>query len=264
MTTGDNWRRMLEVASRFHDYSVNNLLLILCQRPDATRVAGYRKWQELRRQVRRGERGIRILAPVLRWVEDEDDNGAPVRVRRVVAFKAVSVFDVSQTEGEPLPDVDRPHLLTGEAPAGLWDALAAQVAEQGFGLDRADCTPANGVTAWDARTVSVRPDVDDAQAVKTLAHELAHVRLHEPAIVPFDHHRGLREVEAESVAYIVCRRYGLVSDDYSLPYVAHWSGGDDAVVRTTAERVTACARAVIAAVEAHADRPPPVAAAAAA
>lgn len=166
MTTGEDWQRMLEVASRFHDYSLNNLLLILWQRPDATRVAGYRKWQELGRQVRRGERSIRIFAPVRRWVEDEDDDGAPIRVQRVVAFKAVSVFDVSQTDGEPLPDVDRPRLLSGEAPAGLWDALAAQVAEQGFGLDRADCTPANGVTRWDTRTVTVRPDVDDAQAVR--------------------------------------------------------------------------------------------------
>lgn len=254
---------MLEVASRFHAYSLNNLLLILWQRGDATRVAGYRKWREMGRQVRKGERGIRILAPVLRWVEDEDDNGAPVRVQRVVAFKAVSVFDVSQTEGAPLPDVDRPQLLTGEAPAGLWDALAEQVTERGFDLDRADCTPANGVTRWDTRTVTVRPDVDDAQAVKTLAHELAHVRLHEPAIVPFDHHRGLREVEAESVAYIVCRHFGLVTDDYSLPYVAHWSEGDGVVVRETAQRVTACARAVIAAVG-HTAATPPLAGAAAA
>src|SRR5687768_14644492 len=206
MTTGEDWRRMLEVASRFHDYSVNNMLLIVWQRPDASRVAGYRKWQELGRQVRRGERSIRILAPVVRCVDDDDDDGNTTRVRRVVAFKAVSVFDVSQTQGEPLPDLDRPRLLTGEAPAGLWDALAAQVAEQGFTLDRADCSPANGVTRWDTRSVTVRPDVDDAQAVKTLAHELAHVRLHEPTIVPFDHHRGLREVEAESVAYIVCHR----------------------------------------------------------
>jgi antirestriction protein ArdC len=263
MTTGEDWRRMLEVASRFHDYSVNNMLLILWQRPDATRVAGYRKWQELGRQVRKGERSIRILAPVVRWVEADDDHGTPTRVRRVVAFKAVSVFDVAQTEGEPLPDTDRPRLLTGEAPTGLWDALAAQVVDEGFTLYWADCTPANGVTVWDTRSVTVRPDVDDAQAVKTLAHELAHVRLHEPSIVPFDHHRGLREVEAESVAYIVCHRYGLVTEGYSLPYVAHWSGGDATVVRQTAERVTACARAVFAGVDGHVDgRPVPAQAAA--
>jgi hypothetical protein len=127
----------------------------------------------------------------------------------------------------------------------LWEALAAQVRDAGFALVRRDCSPANGVTMWASRTVVVRPDVDEAQAVKTLAHELAHVLLHDPSAAPSDHHHGRREVEAESVAYIVCRHHGLTTDDYSLPYVAHWSGGDGDIVRRTAERVTACARAVL-------------------
>jgi antirestriction protein ArdC len=257
LTTGENWQRMLKVASTFHRYSLNNLMLIVLQRPDATNVAGYRTWQTLGRQVRKGEKALRIFAPILRRsVEDNGDDGT-TDGRALVGFKAVAVFDVAQTEGDPLPDVEFPTLLAGEAPAGLWDALAAQVRARGFTLARADCPPANGTTDWRTRTVTVRPDVDDAQAVKTLAHELAHVVLHDPIDRPDDHHRGRREVEAESVAYIVCHHYGLPTDDYSLPYVAGWSGGDRVVVRDTAERVTGCARALLAAIDGQSETPEP-------
>ena len=251
LTTGEDWRRMLALASRFHRYSLNNVMLILLQRPDATQVAGYKTWLSLGRQVRKGERSIRIFAPVVRRVaEDEEDTTGASGDRSVVGFKAVPVFDVAQTDGDPLPEVERPTLLAGEAPEGLWHALAAQVADRGFTVVRRDCAPANGTTEWGSRVVTVRPDVDDAQAVKTLAHELAHVMLHEPSALPREHHRGRREVEAESVAYIVCRHYGLPTDDYSLPYVAGWSGGDRDLVRETAERVMGCARAVLRAAEA--------------
>lgn len=250
MTTGEDWRRMLEVASTFHRYSLNNLMLILLQRPDATQVAGYKTWQALGRQVRKGEKSIRIFAPVVRRLGEDDEDSVERSGDRVVGFKAVPVFDVAQTDGDPLPEVERPALLKGDAPRGLWEALAAQVADRGFTLVRRDCRPANGTTEWGGRIVTVRPDVDAAQAVKTLAHELAHVMLHEPAADSTEHHRGRREVEAESVAYIVCRRYGLPTDDYSLPYVAGWSGGDRDIVRDTAERVTRCARTVVGAVDA--------------
>lgn len=250
MTTSDDWRRLLKVASTFHRYSLNNIMLILLQRPDATQVAGYKTWQELGRQVGKGETALRIFAPIMRKQVTDDVTGDVTDdvtgERRLVGFKAVPVFDLSQTEGDPLPDIERPRLLDGEAPPGLWDALAAQVTDLGYDLTRADCTPANGMTEWATRTVTVRPDVDDAQAAKTLAHELAHVRLHEPSAQAADHHRGRREVEAESVAYIVCQHYGLATVDYSLPYVAGWSGGDRDIVRDTAHRVTDCARAVLA------------------
>lgn len=177
MTTSEDWRRMLEIASRFHRYSLNNVMLILLQCPDATQVAGYKAWQALGRQVRKGERCIRIFAPILRRVADDDgEDSASSGDRRVVGFKAVPVFDVGQTEGDPLPEIERPALLSGEAPDGLWHALAAQVAGRGFALVRGDCTPANGTTEWGSRTVTVRPDVDDAQAVKTLAHDLTRSR----------------------------------------------------------------------------------------
>lgn len=235
------WKEFLDLAARFHRYSANNVMLILAQAPQATRVAGYRRWQTLGRQVRKGQPGIAILAPCVqrsRPVDDQEEVERPEVVRILRGFRVAHVWDVSQTDGDPLPDVT-PVLLAGEAPVGLWDSLAAQVAEVGYKLLRGECGTANGRTDYLTRTVTVRDDVDDAQAAKTLVHELAHVWLHDPE--DGIHHRGIAEVEAESVAYIVCHAAGLVSDDYSLPYVAGWAGGDPAMVRTTAERVLGAA-----------------------
>ena len=99
---------------------------------------------------------------------------------RVAGFRVVHVFDIFQTSGEPLPERPMPQLLAGQAPDGLWQALAEQVTAHGFSLQRGDCGAANGLTDYTRRTVTVRPDIDDAAAVKTLSHELAHVLLHDP------------------------------------------------------------------------------------
>jgi len=247
LVSGEDWRRFLETVSRFHKYSANNLFLIMAQKPDATRVAGFNTWKRLGRYVRKGERGIRILAPCLYRYEDEQGE----EHRRLGGFRVVSVFDISQTSGAELPADIRPVLLEGEAPAGLWDALAAQVVGTGFELVRGDCGGANGCTHYGSRTVTVRDDVDDAQACKTLAHELGHVLLgHESQLLGGC--RGLLEVEAESVAYIVAQASGLDCSGYSLPYVARWAGGDLALVRKTAERVVSCASAILAAIEVRA------------
>ena len=121
---------------------------------------------------------------------------------------------------------------------------AAQVAAAGYVLERGDCGGANGRTRFDARTVRVRADVDDAQAVKTLCHELAHVELHNGTEYATGC-RGRAEIEAESVAYLVCHHAGLTTDNYSFAYVAHWSDGDLDTLRATAERVVAAARRII-------------------
>jgi antirestriction protein ArdC len=240
---------MLLTAARFHHYSPNNVMLIMLQRPDATRVAGYRTWQSLGRQVRRGEHGIAILAPCKYKVRLTDADGVDNGEEgwRLGGFTVEHVFDVSQTDGEPIADV-RPDLLKGHAPEGLWDGLAQQVKAAGFTLERGDCGGANGRTDYTVHTVRVRDDVDDAQAVKTLAHELGHVMLHEGSLFLC---RGVLEVEAESVAYIVSAACGLPTDGYSLPYVALWAGGDVKKVQDTATRVMTAARAVLAALEAN-------------
>jgi hypothetical protein len=256
LVSGDDWARMLAVAARFHHYSPANVLLILCQRPDATRVAGYRAWQAVGRQVRRGERGIAILAPCTYAVRaDDEPEPACDEPRRVLrGFKVAHVFDLAQTDGHPLPDL-RPALLDGDAPAGLWDALAAQVTAAGFALERGDCWPANGRTDHAARTVTVRNDVSAAQAAKTLAHELAHVLLHDGTEYTLGC-RGLVEVEAESVAYVVSTASGMPTDAYTLPYVAHWADGNINAIKATADRVISTAHAILSAMDPTEERSP--------
>lgn len=299
LTGGQDWQRWLAVAARLPNYSLNNVLLIAAQRPQATTVAGFGAWKALGRQVDKGQKGIAILAPLIRRTHpdtaagplrtedsrtdtatrggpptpgpettDSVNDGRAATGRTVSGFKVAYVFDVSQTSGRALPTQPAPALLAGQAPDGLWDALAAQVTERGFTLRRADCGPdVNGLTHYGQRTVTVRPDVDDAQAVKTLAHELAHVLLHDPAratvvaVPPLPAAAGLTsdgqcrgriEVEAESVAYLVAASHGLDTGSYTFAYVAGWASSIDAaaatspdtVVHQTATRVLAAARTI--------------------
>ena len=246
LVTGDDWQAMLDVAARFHTYSPNNIWLILAQRPDASRVAGYRTWRDLDRWVCKGEHGIGVLAPIAtrtKPIDTIDERDHPELVRVLRGFKVVHVFDIAQTDGTELPDVT-PTLLTGDAPIAAWDMLAVHITDAGFTLERGDCNGANSYTNHTTRTVRVRDDVDDSQAVKTLAHELGHVLLHETPDRTTDD-RARMEIEAESVAYLVCHELGIVSDDYSFAYLARWSNGDTNLIRATAERAITCARQIV-------------------
>ena len=242
LTHTERWRRMLDVAARFHHYSPNNVLLIAVQRPDATLVAGYRTWAQLGRQVQRGERGIGILAPVVARREPEPEADDALGARTLRGFRAAHVFDVAQTEGRPLHDV-RPRLLSGGSPTGLWDRLATQVYAAGYTLDRGPCGDANGYADHERRHVRVRDDVGGAQAAKTLAHELAHVLLHQPGGPPRE--RRLCEIEAESVAYVVAAAARMPTGEYSVPYVAGWAGGNTDLLRDTASRVLTTSRQIL-------------------
>lgn len=240
LVDSDSWKAWLSVQSRFHRYSWNNTLLIMIQCPEATQVAGYRTWQGLGRQVRKGEKSIGILAPM--FAKAKDKNGEDEK--RLIGFRAVSVFDYSQTDGDPLP-TSGVALLEGEAPEGLWDALAAQVEANGYALERGDCGGANGWTNGTTKTIRVRDDVSDAQAVKTLAHEVAHMMLHMDSDDAMTH-RGLAEVEAESVGYIVAGAHGMDTSGYSFGYISGWAGSAEAdAVRQTGERVQRTARKII-------------------
>jgi DNA primase len=142
----------------------------------------------------------------------------------IVGYRLAHVWDITQTSGQPLPEPPTPQLLHGQAPDGLWDALASQVTAAGFTLTRGSCGSANGLTDFRTNTVTLRADVDDAQAVKTLAHELGHVLLHNPASgEPLVECRAVAEVEAESVAYLLTAAHGLPSDAYTFPYVTTWA-----------------------------------------
>ncbi len=245
LISGEDWKAMLAVASRFYRYSARNIFLIQAQCSNATKVAGYARWASLGRHVRKGESGIAILAPCLYRASKTDDAGGDdaTEAKRVLrGFRIAYVWDVAQTDGEPLADV-RPQLLVGDDTAQLWAGLAAQVIAAGYSLGRGDCDGANGVTDFLARTVRVRADVDDLQAAKSLSHELAHCLLHDPSQGVIARPRA--EVEAESVAYVVCQAAGMATTSYSLPYLARWSGGDPALVTATADRVLATARTIL-------------------
>lgn len=246
LTESDAWTSWLRVAAKFHRYSFNNQMLILCQRPDATLVNSYKRWGEIGRQVRKGERSIGILAPSTYREKDETTGEEKTRVR---GFRVVSVFDIAQTDGDPVPEEPLPVLLEGEAPRGLWDALTTVAEARGYTVDRGDCRGANGYTDPAAHMIRVRDDVSDAQAVKTLAHECGHVILdHVSDLDAYQMHRGIAEVEAESVAWLVAQMHGLPTDDYTLPYVAGWAGGtaDEtaAKIRESGERVIKAARMI--------------------
>ena len=266
LTTGDGWKQMLRTAAALPTYSPHNVLLITAQRPQARAVAGFHTWKSLGRRVRKGEKGIAILAPVLRRHEPppggvaapaaqplSDAPSAPQMPGRPIGFRVVHVFDIGQTDGPDLPEPARPVLLDGQAPPGLIDGLISQVHTEGFALIRHDFDvphpgqdSPNGVTDYFTRTVTVRPDLTPAQTAKTLAHELGHVLLHAPDNRPIGLSREQAEVEAESVAYVVTAAHGLDSGGYSIPYVAGWSAGNTELVARTAERVLSTAKDILA------------------
>ena len=246
LTTTQEWTRWLDMQRRFHKYSLNNCLLIAMQCPEAKWVAGFGTWKSLGRSVRKGEKSIRILAPVTRTPEVLGDDGDLQRIRSVVNFKPVSVFDVSQTDGEelPAPPVAR---LDGDAPEAAWDQLAAIATTVAYSVALTPYLPGerNGDCTPQTKLIRVRETLSPAQRVKTLAHELAHALLHEDGGVD----RPVAELEAESVAFIVCgSAFGLDTSSYSLGYVATWAGGGrealDAL-RESAERIAAAARRIL-------------------
>lgn len=248
LRTSEEWLAAMITAARFHDYSFGNWLLMWAQAEPrgatVTRPAGYRTWQKLGRQVRKGERGYRILAPMIRRVSREDTKtDEPERI--VTGFRVVSVFDVSQTEGEPLADIG-PSLLTGQGDTDLAQAAVGLIEEQGYEYSLGPLHGPNGLTRPTAQQVVVEEKLEEAQRTKTTVHELAHVLMHssESEIAC----RGRIEVEAESVAYVVCGAAGFDTSAYSVAYVARWAETTSEPERTllaTAERIVNNARQIL-------------------
>jgi hypothetical protein len=280
LVSGEDWARALAFAARFRARSFANTVLIFTQHQEAhelglvpdpvpSHVAGYRQWQQLGRQVSKGQPGYQILAPVTgRFASATPQNaeswrrlgkgetpraGETVRTK-MVGVRPAYVWDASQTTGEPIPEPPAPRLLEGQAPVGLWEGLADQVAKAGFELrlvaDASEIFGANGLTDYASQVVSVRSDMDPAAQVKTLAHELGHVLLHGPDAGEARQHRGIGEVEAESVALMVGAAHGMDTSGYTVPYVSTWAArveGQDPVevVKTTGERVRKTALGIL-------------------
>jgi antirestriction protein ArdC len=249
LTTSEGWTEYLAFVARFRQYSFNNTMLILIQCPSATHVASYKKWVEMGRQVRKGEKSLGIFAPMMRKRTESDGTERSY----ISGFRIVPVFDISQTEGDPVPEPITPVLLDGEAPVGMYDALALLVAEKGFTLEVGPSAHGeNGYCSPGRKMVHITENLSDAQSCKTLVHEVAHMLLHceeDSLSVEAIHHRGVAEVEAESVAHIVLGALGLDTDEYTLPYVAGWSDGKPEVVAATADRVLKTVKQILASVE---------------
>jgi hypothetical protein len=278
VVSGEDWVRFLAFAAGLHRYSIGgNSQLIVAQHrarfeqglvpcPEPSFVAGFKTWEALGRRVEKGQHGYAILAPVRSLAHtaiDTDSNRrvlhrgeepAPaegVESRPVLrGWKVEHVWDATQTVGRPLPEAPRPQLLKGEAPKGLFDAVAKLVEGEGFRVgtvpDAVAIDGANGCTNWSERTVVVRSDMDHAAQAKTLVHDSAHILLHSGTPDQFLP-RPLKEVEAESVAFVVAAAHGMRTDDYSFPYIATWAGGEGPkAVADTQARVARTASAIIA------------------
>jgi antirestriction protein ArdC len=228
LTTDEKWTNYLKTQSRFHSYSFNNVLMIASQCPDATRVAGYRAWQSMNRQVKKGEKGIIILAPVIRKIEDEASGET---LRAITGFRTTSVFDISQTEGDELSTINTP--LAGDD-AGLFDALKMYAESRNILVKReAILTGAHGLCRFykDQRIEIV---VDSLLPVlhqaSILAHELGHALMHSEAEYREHSDKSQRELEAESVAFVVMNHFGFDSGSLSFAYVTAWSGGAEGAI----------------------------------
>lgn len=246
LRTSQQWLDAMTTAAKFHSYSFGNWMLMWAQGEkrgmSVTRPAGYRAWQGFDRQVRKGEKGLKILAPMGRKDDDGDF--------QLFGFRVATVFDVSQTDGEPLPDTGTPTLLEGEGDEEVRQSAEAMIRDNGFTYEYATLAGPNGLTNYGDHTVRIHDELAGAQVTKTTVHELAHVLLHGK----HDACRGKVEVEAESVAYVVCGAMGMDTSAYSVTYVAGWAEETDdpaSAMLATAEVVVRTARKVLAYIDSY-------------
>ena len=242
--TSERYQEYLKTMSKFHNYSFNNTLLIAMQRPDATLVTGYRNWQSMGRQVKKGEKGITIIAPAPikrkkeQTVLDQDQkpvigpDGKPKTEEVEITlpcFKAITVFDIEQTTGEPIQTL-APEILT--AAVEDFDLFLQAIREISPVPIRFDAIEgsANGYYHNLNKEIVIKKDMSQSQTLKTAIHETAHARLHDREIMEsqgIEKDRLTKEVEAESVAYCVCSVFELDTSEYSFPYIAGWSSGKE-------------------------------------
>ena len=263
----ERFKEYLRTMSKFYNYSFNNTLLIAMQKPEATYVAGYTSWQRnFDRQVMKGEKGIKILAPAPYKAQEEREKIDPVTQKPVIdadgkavtetvevlrpAFKVVSVFDVSQTDGKELPDIIVDELKgTVENYEAFFDALRQ---ESPVPISFEDIPGgAKGFFSPVESRIAIQEGMSEIQTVKTAIHEIAHAKLHavkpdEKAAPEDKNDRHTKEVEAESVAYTVGQHYGLDTSDYSFGYVAGWSSGRElAELKSSLETIRSAAAEII-------------------
>ncbi len=246
--SSEKYMEYLRVMSQFHNYSFSNTLLIAMQKPDATLVAGYGAWQKkFERNVMKGEKAIKIFAPTPRKVEMErdmidpdtklpvlDENGEVQKEKVTVQqphFKIASVFDVSQTDGKPLPELDTVHDLTADVEGySIFFEALKRTSKVPMDFEPIE-GGSHGFYHQTEKRIAIAEGMSEAQNVKTGIHEIAHSRLHDRDMIDAENgimvDRRTREVQAESVAYTVCQHYGIETSEYSFGYIAGWSEGKE-------------------------------------
>jgi len=224
----------LDAMGRFHAYSFNNVMLILSQQPDATRVAGFRMWKSLGRSVKKGEKGIAIFAPMRVKEKQESENADEEDASRVI-FRVVHVFDVAQTEGEPLPEPVR----VGGDPGEYLDRLCEAVVTSGITLETSfELGAADGVSK--GGSIALRPGLSRAEYFSVLVHEWAHELLHQKDGETRPD-RVVRETEAEAVAFVVGRSIGLETSSAASDYIRMYSGDKETLLASLGRvQSTAC------------------------
>lgn len=241
LAESDQWKRFLGFSGSFHRYSLNNLLLILAQHPTATRVAGFQQWKKLGRQVAKGQKAIKIFGYSTKKTTEEDPQTGEEKTKVRAFYPVLSVFDIDQTElMEGYTDNSSiAHLLKGEDEAQIFDRVATHMRGLGWTVERGNTAPANGYTTLNGtRRIVVSDTLAPAAAAKTMLHEAAHALLHaEDGSEEYAAHRGVKETEAESVAYVMAGMLGLDTAAYSVGYVAGWANADVELIRSTAGNV---------------------------
>ena len=237
----DKYKQFLDTMAKFPRYSVNNSLLIMMQKPDAQLCQSYTGWKEMGRYVKKGEKGVNILAPAPYKIEREqtkldekgravlDADGEPVKEKVEVtirAFKVVKTFDVSQTDGKELPSIGVNELAGSiDGYPKLLKALQ-EISPVPISFEQID-GGAKGYYHQQDKRIAIQDGMSEVQTIKTVLHEMAHQKLHDKDAAIDDITRNGKEVEAESVAYVVCQHYGINTSDYSFSYVAGWSEGKE-------------------------------------
>lgn len=247
----NGWEAHLKTQAAFHNYSFQNILWLACQAAERginpVRFAGFNTWKKLGRSVQKGQKSFKVLAPVIvkRSVKEEGSapgvNEATATVLR--GFRVVSTFELSQTSGAPLPELCHKLQGTSEEILASYQKIASFAVGRGWSVSKEDTGLANGSCSPSDKAIRISPTLSDLQALKTLCHEVAHSILHADDLG--SHGAAEREVEAESVAYVVLNALGFDSASYSFGYVASWSGGSVEMVKKTGERVQRAAKTIL-------------------
>jgi hypothetical protein len=240
------YKARLDFMTLMPNYSYGNICLLLAQKPDISLVASSKVWHQLGRHPKKDEHALRVLGPIRRWVDVTDpDTGQKSREYKIVSYKRVPTFDVSQTDGRPLPDFG-PKVLAGDVPAAVYNAVIGLAHEAGWIVQEGPTGHAFGLAHPESNTITIRPGLEPLQGLKTLTHELAHVlHGHTDDMVAYVLHRGIKEIEAESTAYVVMASAGLDTSSYSFPYLVSWGGNDPRVLARTADSSVRVAQQII-------------------